>query len=246
MRIFLGVHKFTPIAALMGDMGWSSSVFRRKVNFVRFWNRLTCMTDKRIPKIVFNWDKTCKGNTWSSVTRKILTEIGLVNVFETMLPVSIEYCKTKCKELQCNEWKSVVESKPKLRTYKTFKHQFETEPYVISFMNRKCRSFLAQYRSGILPIELETGRWINKPVENRLCKLCHTDRIEDEHHITFDCSLYNDLRLDFMTSIQNVIPNISGYEKSEQIHIFMSKPTVCLFAKYVCDIMTLRQEHLFA
>ena len=52
-------------------------------------------------------------------------------------------------------------------------------------MNRKCRSYLAQFRSGILPLEIEIGRWQNKNVEDRICKLCDDYEVEDECHLIF-------------------------------------------------------------
>ncbi len=54
---------------------------------------------------------------------------------------------------------------PKLRTYIKFKKDFEVEPYVLPFMSRQRRSYLAQLRNVILPLQLEVGRWINKAVE---------------------------------------------------------------------------------
>ncbi len=53
----------------------------------------------------------------------------------------------------------------KLRTYIKFKNVFAVEPYVLSFMSRERRSYLAQLRNGILPLQREVGRWINKAVE---------------------------------------------------------------------------------
>ncbi len=53
----------------------------------------------------------------------------------------------------------------KLRIYVKFKKYFEVEPYILSFMNRKRRSYLAQFRSGILALQIDVGRWPNKNVE---------------------------------------------------------------------------------
>ncbi len=47
---------------------------------------------------------------------------------------------------------------PKLRTYIKFKKVVEVEPYVLSFISRQRRSYLAQLRNGILPVQLEVGR----------------------------------------------------------------------------------------
>ena len=37
---------------------------------------------------------------------------------------------------------------------------------------RSMQALISQLRSGILPIEVETGRFSNSKFENRLCKLC--------------------------------------------------------------------------
>ncbi len=51
-----------------------------------------------------------------------------------------------------------ITRKPKSCTYITFKTSYKVEPYVLSFINRKHRSYLAQYCCGILPLSIETGR----------------------------------------------------------------------------------------
>jgi hypothetical protein len=45
IRFYLGVHTFAPNLAINGDMGWLGSDTRRKVNMIRFWNRLISMDD---------------------------------------------------------------------------------------------------------------------------------------------------------------------------------------------------------
>ncbi len=35
------------------------------------------------------------------------------------------------------------------------------------------RAYLAQLRNGILQLQLEVGRWINKAIEERLCLICN-------------------------------------------------------------------------
>ncbi len=55
-------------------------------------------------------------------------------------------------KLQCKQWLVEITRKPKVRAYVTFKSSYEEEPYALSFMNRKQRSYLAQYQCGILPL----------------------------------------------------------------------------------------------
>jgi hypothetical protein len=46
----------------------------------------------------------------------------------------------------------------KLRTYRTFKQSFETEPYVQLILSRKQRQALSKFHCGVAPLRIETGR----------------------------------------------------------------------------------------
>ncbi len=69
-------------------------------------------------------------------------------------------------------------------------------------MNRKYRSYHAQYCCGILPLSIETGRWGSIPLEDRICKMCDSLVVEDEYHFRFHCSLYNNIRDTFLQHIE--------------------------------------------
>ena len=64
-------------------------------------------------------------------------------------------------------------------------------------LSRSQRSFMAQFRSGVLPLRIETGRFRGEPISERVCTLCHDDVVENEVHFLLHCSFYNDLRVSF-------------------------------------------------
>ncbi len=98
-------------------------------------------------------------------------------------------------------------------------------------MNRKHRSYLAQYRYGILPLSIETGRWGSITLEDRICKMCDSLVVEDEYHFIFHCSLYNNIRDQFLQHVGNTILNINEKNEIDKITMFMSKEFVGYFAK---------------
>ncbi len=73
--------------------------------------------------------------------------------------------------------------KSKLRTYIKFKEQFETEQHIKMGVSCCKRSLIAQFRMGVLPVAIETGRFKSIPVEERVCVLCNMKDIEDEMHM---------------------------------------------------------------
>ena len=68
------------------------------------------------------------------------------------------------------------------------------EKYLISNMSKLERSHLAQFRFGILPIRIETGRFTRLNISERVCQICNNGSIEDEIHFLLTCPACDDLR----------------------------------------------------
>ena len=75
---------------------------------------------------------------------------------------------------------------------------------VSKHVKRNERSLLAQFRCGILPLCIETGRYVGEKPEERLCKICDSQQIEDETHFLLHCPFYSVLRDNIFSSIEHV------------------------------------------
>ena len=82
IRYFLGVHRFTPILALVGDSGWLPSQYRRWLTILRLWNRLILMDGSRLTKRVFNFDFESEQTNWCKDVRDILDKLDLMEYYE--------------------------------------------------------------------------------------------------------------------------------------------------------------------
>ena len=70
------------------------------------------------------------------------------------------------------------------------------------------RSFIAQLRTGTLPLHIETGRYRHVKPEKRFCFICNEkDSVEHELHFLFDCSAYTVIRLAFHNYANGLIAN---------------------------------------
>ena len=80
--------------------------------------------------------------------------------------------------------------------------------------NRKKRSFVAQLRLGILPLNIEVGRFRGVKLEERICEICKNNSIEDEFHFVCVCSAYICFRETLYNSIdyENFI-NMDDFDK---------------------------------
>ena len=117
--------------------------------------------------------------------------INCNDVFKNNVPVVnfkefLMYAKECLLVKQKGAWLNVVQVKPKLHNYALFKKEYETENYCIVNLSRQQRSLIARLRLGILPINVELGRYSGIPRENRHCLQCKTT-VEDELHVMLYC-----------------------------------------------------------
>ena len=244
IRAYLGVHRFAPTPGLEGDMGWTRSLTRRQINRIRYWNHLLKLNEDRLTKIVFNWDREQLSQGWASDMKELFIHLGQNEIYDRVLTLSLEQAWACLHEKECQTWVSQIENMPKLRTYRIFKKQYKVEEYV-HLKNRKHRSLLSQIRFGILPIEIETGRWRNIEAENRLCKLCISDRVEDESHFMFECPMFTELRSNFLNDIESSPEQIALMSMPEKWELVMSPVNIAKTAKYVCVTFEKRRSLMF-
>ncbi len=149
---------------------------------LKMWSHLVKMEDNRLTKRVFCWDKTFRWFSWCSDIHNIFNELQIEQVFYSdKNPVNIDWAKDQ------------IQNVSKLCTYIKFKSYYGKYPFVCTAYNFGHRSILAKFRSGILPLSIETGCLQNIPREFILFTMCNDNVIEDEIHFMFYCNQYNDM-----------------------------------------------------
>ena len=80
----------------------------------------------------------------------------------------------------------------------------------------------------------------------RLCQSgCNSIAIEDEFHVIFYCSMYNNLRIAWLNKIVTP-PNFLNLENNEKLKIVLSSPeNVKATAQFLIDICNVRSKLLF-
>ena len=140
-------------------MGWLGCKERRFISMIRYWNRLIRISNNRLTKKIFLYDYNIKHNNWNSEIENMLESVNLLNIFQTKIMCDISLFQFKIRENLYNIWYDEIHKMPKLRTYVLFKHEYKTEEYLKMYLPRSHRSLLAQLRSGILPLRIESGRF---------------------------------------------------------------------------------------
>ena len=196
LRYYLGVHRFAASDMLRGDAGWIKCFTRHKIAMIRLWNRLVNLPFNRITYKIFIWDLAHQGKSgsWSNCVKCIFRDIKANHYFENLIPCDLEFVYKQLLELETTNWNSSRYGKPKLRLYNMFKPDLTQEDYFSMNISKINRSLFAQLRAGILPLQIEVGRFRNIPISERLCIICNNGEIDDEIHFVCSCPVYSEFR----------------------------------------------------
>ena len=261
-RYFMGVGKYTPNAAVMGDTGWKPTITRQWEVVIRQWLRMKVMGNDRLNRKIFDWAED-KGNgrcqNWNHRVNKMIEEVniqyqpGETNSV-TFKANIVSYLNDKClaswQEDTCINREDALHGngKNKLRTYKLFKSEYTTEEYLSIPIPRQHRSAYAKFRCGVAPIRLETGRYERLDVESRTCFTC-PDMVENEEHVLLKCPLYNNLREALFTKLIYEFPDLYSRSDRERLCAILScklYSSIRACAKTCCDILKLRRNTLYS
>ena len=101
------------------------------------------------------------------------------------------------------EWKEAAYVMPTLCTYILIKDFTCISVMVRANLHRKQRSVLSKFLCGILPIEIETGRFHNIKRELRFCKMCLGKTvIEDDMHFLHKCTRLDEARSEYIPPLK--------------------------------------------
>ena len=183
--------------------------------------------------------------------KKLLYKCNLHEVYDSknVLGISLSFIlktvETNLLQAYTDTWQTSVTTMPKLRTYKTFKSEFKTEPYVkANVLNTRQRSANSKMRNGtyMYPLEIELGRYRGIPAENRLCKLCRCEP-ETEEHFLLKCAKTNDIRQKMVSDITGVLLQngivFQTLSLADKLKTMLSN---VLVAKYVANSTILATE----
>ena len=210
---------------------------------LRLWNRLVTMDDNRLTKKVFIHDRNVGTNNWSREVKYILDEIGLSHHFQSLSVVGLTNARECINNYFATKWSSDLQTVPKLRTYRSYKTVFGCENYVLLNLDKNEHSVLCQLRFGILPLRIETGRYVGEPPNARLCRLCESNSIENEVHFLFECERYNVLRQNTLGAILNN-DTFPGLTIDQKISCLMQNHTRKI-AKYTVKAYLCRRSIMY-
>ena len=95
--------------------------------------------------------------------------------------------------------------------YSGFKSAIYFESYLCKIVNFKYRQVLSKFRLRSFNLKVVTGKYENIALENRICECCNQNQVEDEYHVLFKCTLYSDLREQYLLNVDYTLHNLHNF-----------------------------------
>ena len=133
-----------------------------------------------------------------------------------------------------------------------FKDIFEPETYIIKCISRRRRSPMSQFKTGIIPLEIETGRYVvpifdktlkknrKRTTNERICKLCRLNAIENEYPFLCVCPVYNSRRKILIEEVELKHVHFHTVSLSDNL-IFVMKHCQIEVSKCINESWSIRQ-----
>ena len=212
----LGVHSKASNIAVCAELGTYPLAIDIALDLVKQWLH---MKDADQGSVIydcyqFQISEINNGKCWLSTVRDILVNLDLSTVWfqqHTDSPTwLLKQIKEKMQEIfQEQVSKKLNETSPagegnKLRNYRLFKDKVSFEPYLHEIGKLEDRVLITKFRISAHELEIERGRYKRPrkvPLEERVCKQCAQQEIEDERHVALSCSKYEMARQDLYSKL---------------------------------------------
>ena len=236
-RWVLHVRKSTNLTGLYGELGRVPFLVHRKIRMISYWMKLLALDNQTIPKKIYTILKTdadnntsYNGSNWASQIKSLLNELGLNYIWlqQTEITIPFNLIKQRIFYTYYQSWCANINNSSRLSMYSRYKHDFQLESYLDTIHDKKFKIALKKFRLSSHDLAIERGRFENIPRDERICRYCNLNMIENEYHFLLVCSLYRDLRRKYFKNYYCRWPTLNKFDdllskQTKQMTLNLSK-----------------------
>ena len=141
--------------------------------------------------------------------------------------------KQRVLDIDRQDWFSSLSMRKSIRLYKLIKLENYVEPYTYLVDHFYQRKYIAKLRCGVLEVRVNKGRLKNIVYNERICKFCSDEMVDDEIHFIFNCSFHNSLRI-------NIFPEFflnNDVDVNQRLQVLFSSNSKAIFISLARFIM---------
>ena len=229
-KFTLGVSRTCPNLAVYGETGETPLSLKGYRLMLNYWKRVSSLPDKSLAKKALIENANLRTN-WIMTIEKLL---GCFKLTQVPQKIFKSKSKTFIHSYFVHNWKNKLLSEDifRLTVYKTINDDFILPRHL--GLPYQFRKVISRTRCSNHPLAIEKGRHTNPitPRQERFCKLCNDQVVEDEDHFLLKCSTYTHLRDHYQINHDN-LPD------------FLNMEDQSLLAKYLLSAYELRERLLF-
>ena len=142
------------------------------------------MPNERLPKQCYNLnvDLDRAGRvTWATKVRILLYKYGFGEVWFNQgvahTQIFIMKFRKRLEDCYLQEWHDDINTSSKLSLFSIIKTNYDLEPYLQCIRYKSLYRILAKFRISNHQLSIETGRYENLEVDDRICKMCEQSNI---------------------------------------------------------------------
>lgn len=236
-RWVLHVKKSTNLTGLYGELGRVPFFITRKIRMFNYWTKLFKLSENAIPWQIYMMLKndadnnvSYGGHNWAFQIKRMLGELGLSYIWlqQTEITIPVNLIHQRILDSYHQSWYASINNSNRLQMYSRYKHMFQFEKYLDFITEKKFKIALTKFRLSSHDLAIERGRYENISRNERICRNCHLNTVENEYHFLLVCPLYRDLRQKYFKNYYCHWPTLNKYDdlmskKSKQLILNLSK-----------------------
>ncbi|ESO86979.1 hypothetical protein LOTGIDRAFT_166715 [Lottia gigantea] len=253
-KLFLGLKRNSPNLAARGDMGWTSCLTKQRVEVLRLFCRLKCLSNDRLPVMISNWSSR-RSKSWEKSVEAMIRNLNVSHIcnVDNISKSHMNPLKRHLFQIDESKWFQDLwndDKNPngnKLRTYRLFKKDLKPEPYALShFLPRHLRKATALLRSGSSDLMIEKLRYSHPPtpLNCRTCPFCL--EIETETHFLVECDMYSDIHFELFQEMHKTDNNFYNLSPKEKMIMILSSDLVNpkTISSYIYEMFSSRNYYM--
>ena len=243
----LGVNRSTTNILVRGELGrfpLKNTIDNRCISFLRHIEEsppnslvhLSLLANNDLPSYL-------NFNTHIDNIKSFTNSPNILEVNKNKVKLSLQMSYKKL-------WKSQLLISKKGKFLRDMDKEFQCQPYLLlhDYNFRQQRVFTAKLRTSDHTLAVEYGRRTTPKIkfEDRVCKLCSAQAVEDEMHFISECTLYSQIRIDFFEKCYDFFPNIRLLNMRDKFRFLFSipEPTVMKeITSYLFKLSKMRAEN---
>ena len=255
LKYILGVNKYSSNLAVLSETGRFPMYFSIILSIVKYLYRLENFNDGLLNK-AHGLAKELHGKgiqTWYTSALYSLDVLNLNffacrNLGENQLINITKRTLMKKYKLFRRQERERNLSDGKLDTHFSFKTDFCREPY-LDLHQFHLRKAICKFRISAHNLLIESGRYSKKGSlarENRVCRFCNMNAIENEFHFIINCSFYNAERSELFYKIKKFNVNytyLNIIDKARWVLLQENQEILLALGTYIYHCFEKRAKH---